>query len=205
MPLIDVELGDVETAIPDRVARLVEEGERRLEAFIEGRLDDPIVGFVPCDFLAVYGVLAAIAQRHLSTGGLFCEWGSGFGVVAMLAAELEFDACGIEIECDLVDAAQELADANDLPVEFVCGSFIPVGGEDVADHVGEFAWLRTDAPCAYDELGLDPNDFDVIFAYPWPGEEQAVYDLFERYASAGALLVTFQGVESVRVMRRVSG
>ena len=35
--------------------------------------------------------------------------------------------------------------------------------------------------------------------------EQAVYDLFDRYASTGALLVTFQGVEAVRVMRRVTG
>lgn len=191
--------------MPDRVRGLIREGERRLEAFIEGRLDDPIAGFVPCDFAAVYGVLAAIAQRHLAPGGLFCEWGSGFGVVAMLASEVDFDACGIEIEQDLVDAAQELADELDLPVEFVCGSFIPTGGEDVADIDGDFAWLRTDAPSAYDELGLDPDDFDVIFAYPWPGEEQAVYDLFERYASSGALLVTFQGVEAVRVMRHVSG
>ena len=205
MPLVEVELGEVSDGMPDSVRRLVAEGERRLEAFIEDRLDDPIVGFVPSDFHAVYGVLAAIAERHLATGGLFCEWGSGFGIVAMMAAQLEFDACGIEIECDLVDAAQDLADEHDLPVEFVCGSFIPPGGDDVADHVGEFAWLRTDAPSAYDELGLDARDFDVIFAYPWPGEEQAVYDLFERYASAGALLVTFQGVEAVRVMRLTSG
>ena len=205
MALVDVELGEVPVVLPAGVRRLVEEGERRLEAFIEGRLDDPIVGFVPSDFPAVYGTLEAIARRHLATGRLFCEWGSGFGVVAMLASALEFDACGIEIECDLVDAAQELAEAYDLPVEFICGSFIPTGGEDVADIVGDFAWLRTDAPSAYDELGLDPQDFDVIFAYPWPGEEQAVYDLFERYASTGALLVTFQGVEAVRVMRHVSG
>ena len=205
MALVDVELGEVPVVLPGPVSRLVADGERRLEAFIEGRLDDPIVGFVPSDFPAVYGTLEAIARRHLATGRLFCEWGSGFGVVAMMASSLDFDACGIEIECDLVDAAQELADEHELPVEFVCGSFIPVGGEDVADHVGDFAWLRTDAPSAYDELGLDPQDFDVIFAYPWPGEEQAVYDLFDRYASAGALLVTFQGVEAVRVMRRVTG
>lgn len=205
MPLVDVEFGEVPLEMPDPVRRLVREAERRLDAFVEGRLDDPIVGFVPSDFAAVYPVLATIARGHLATGSLFCEWGSGFGVVAMMAAELDFDACGIEIEQDLVDAAQELADEYDLPVEFVCGSFIPSGGEDVADHVGDFAWLRTDAASAYDELGLDPRDFDVIFAYPWPGEEQAVYDLFERYGAAGALLVTFQGVDAVQVKRRVSG
>lgn len=202
---MDVELGRVSLDLPPRVRRLVREGERRLEAFVEDRLDDPIAGFVPSDFTAVYGALEAIAERHLATGSMFCEWGSGYGVVAMLAAELEFDACGIEIEPDLVDEAQRLADEFDLPVEFVCGSFIPTGGEDVADLTTEFAWLRTDAPSAYDELGLGPEDFDVIFAYPWPGEEEAVHRLFERYAAAGALLVTFQGVEAVRVQRKTSG
>ena len=205
MPLVDVAIGDIQVDLPERVQAFLEDAERRLEAFIEGRLDDPIVGFVPSDFPAVYGVLEAIADRHLAPGGMFCEWGSGFGVVALMAADLEFDACGIEIEPDLVDAAQELAEEYELPVEFICGSFIPTGSEDVADCTNEFAWLRTDAGSAYDELGLDPDDFDVIFAYPWPGEEDAIYELFDRCASTGALLVTFQGVEAVRVRRKVSG
>ena len=132
-----------------------------------------------------------------------CRSETALGARSLPLCDLDFDACGIEIECDLVDAAQELADEHELPVEFVCGSFIPVGGEDVADHVGDFAWLRTDAPSAYDELGLDPQDFDVIFAYPWPGEEDTVIELFDRYAAVGALLVTYQGRDDVHVRRKV--
>lgn len=71
--------------------------------------------------------------------------------------------------------------------------------------MGEFAWLDTDAPSAYDDLGVDVDDFDVLFAYPWPGEEDVVVDLFERYAAVGALLVTYQGVEAVHVRRKVAG
>ena len=36
------------------------------------------------------------------------------------------------------------------------------------------------------ELGLDPDDFDIVFAYPWPGEEQIIFDLFASHAATGA-------------------
>src|SRR4029079_19467023 len=106
------------------------------------------------------------------------EWGSGFGVVACLAAMLDFDAVGIEIESDLVDEAQQLADDFDLPVEFFCGGFIPRGS---AIHAGSgYSWLSTDESTGDGVLGLDPDDFDVTFAYPWPDEEGATETLFER-------------------------
>ena len=120
----------------------------------------------------------------------------------MLASMLGFHACGIEIEPELVEASRDLASAVDANAEFVCGSFIPAGGDVIADGTYEFAWLRTDGPSGYAELELDPDDFDVIFAYPWPGEEEVVLELFDRYAAAGALLVTYQGVEDIRVRRR---
>ncbi len=63
---------------------------------------------------------------------------------------------------------------------------------------GEFAWLTTDAPSAYDDLGLDVDEFDVIFAYPWPGEEDVVIDPFDRYAATDASL------EPTRVARTSS-
>jgi len=94
---------------------------------------------------------------------------------------------------------------NRLPVEFVAGSFLPVGSEHLADRTEEFAWLRSDAPSAYDDLGLDPRDFDLVFAYPWPGEEHVLLGLFDRCAADGALLVTYQGKDGVRVRRRRAG
>ena len=46
--------------------------------------------------------------------------------------------------------------------------------EAYAENNAEYSWLITDADDGYEELELDPNDFDVVFAYPWPGEEYLV-------------------------------
>ncbi len=56
---------------------------------------------------------------------------------------------------------------------------------------------------AYGELGLGPHDFDVVFAYPWPGEECLIEDLFEKYAAEEALLLTCNQYNSVRLRRKV--
>src|SRR5690349_8161945 len=83
--------------------------------------------FVPSDFCGAYDILQHIATQAEADGKLFCEWGSGFGVVTCLAALLEFDAYGIEVDSTLVRASRRLAADFDLPVEFAHGSFIPAG------------------------------------------------------------------------------
>lgn len=198
MPLLDLRLPIPGAIVPADVRSFLREAERRIERFQRaGR----VPGFVPSNFEGAYNVLRALAAASPAPGGLFCEWGSGFGVVACLAALLEYDAFGIEIERDLVDAARRLAADFDLPVEFVCGSFIPRGGR--ANVTGaEFAWLNTDGASAHAELGLDPSDFGVIFAYPWPDEERVTADLFERHAARGAVLVTHHGGEEFRLRRK---
>lgn len=198
---VDIRLDAVE--VPEAVAQLIERAAERVDRFIDSRLDDPIPGFVPSDFEAVYRSLASIKSSWLAPGEAFLEWGSGLGIVAMLAARLGFHAQGIEIEGALVDEAREIAADLDVPVEFHHGSFVPEGGEDLVPPMGEFAWLDTDGESAYEQMGLDIEDFDVVFAYPWPGEEDTVIDLFERYAATGALLVTYQGKDDVHVRRKV--
>ena len=205
MPIVELDVEPTPLVPPSEILDLLTEADRRIEAFVESRADDPVFGFVPSDFHLVYRVLTTVRERHLAPGPAFCEWGSGIGVVTLLAVSLGFDGCGIEADGQLVEEAEELATAFDIPAEFVHGSFIPEGGEVLADHLGEFAWLDTHAPSAYDDLGVDADDFDVVFAYPWPGEEDVIIDLFERYAAVGALLVTYQGVESVHVRRKVAG
>jgi hypothetical protein len=118
--MVELNLLIGETAMPGDVRSFLREAERRIERF---QLTGRVPGFVPSDFERAYGVLRALTAAELATGNLFCEWGSGFGVVACLAALLDFDACGIEIEGELVDAARRLAADFDLPVEFMRGSF----------------------------------------------------------------------------------
>src|SRR5262249_14444713 len=123
MPLVELNLLISGDAVPGDVRSFLREANRRIAQF---QLHGRIPGFVPSDFERTYAVLRALAADR-PHGNRFCEWGSGFGVVACLAAMLDFDTCGIEIEGELVDAAQQLAGDFGLPVEFIPGSFIPTG------------------------------------------------------------------------------
>jgi hypothetical protein len=204
---MDIDISIDDSVLPDDVVAFLREADLRVSQFVR---NSPvrITSFVPSNFVTVYQSLRAITEASLASGTSFCEWGSGFGVVASLAAMLEFKVCGIEIERGLVDASRRLADDFGLPVEFVHGSLVPSGAEaDVekayADTSTEYFWLSTDADGAYNELGLGPHDFDVVFAYPWPGEECLIEGLFEKYAAEDALLLTYNQYNSVRIRRKM--
>ena len=200
MPLIDLDIPTSSHTPPRIVRAFVREADRRAEPLLaSGR----VPAFVPCEYAAAYPVLAGLVATTLTRGPVFCEWGSGLGVVAGLAALLGFDACGIEAEGTLVDQARRLAEDFGLASEFAHGSFVPPGGEDLVYRGGQYAWLTTESDDAYAELGHDPADLDVVFAYPWPDEEGVTADLFDRYAGPGALLVTYHGSEAFRLRRKV--
>lgn len=209
MPLRDIELSLPRSSLPQPVAAFLREADLRISQYL---LDEPAAagGFVPSDYPTIYRALAAIAEGGLSAGRSFCEWGSGFGVVAALAAILEFDACGIEANPRLVDLSRELAEDFEIPVQFVHGSFIP--DEDDADFDAydvdfverdDLTWLVTDLEPGYRTLGRTPHDLDLVFAYPWPDEEWVVAELFERHAARGALLLTPDLHRAVRLRRKV--
>jgi hypothetical protein len=199
MPLFDLAAPALNGAVPPEARRLIREAERRIDRF---QRDCRAPAFVPSSYPAAFGVLRWLSESHVARGRRFCEWGCGFGVVASLAAMLDFDSCGIEVEGSLVAEAQRLAEDFDLPVEFAHGSFIPRGAEDRVCAAGSYSWLTTDATDAYEELGLDPSDMDVVFAYPWPDEEAVTGELFERYAGTGAVLATYHGNDEFRVRRK---
>lgn len=203
MALTTVELTLQRGPLPGDVSAFLREAETRIDEFTEATRGGPIPAFVPSDHTAAWSALEAIDRLSLATGHLFCEWGSGFGVVTGLAAMLEFDACGIEIEPVLVEQSRRLIDDFDLPCEFACGSFIPDDAEEIALSSTELFWLTTDGPDAYDQLELNVDDFDVIYAYPWPDEQDILGELFDRFAAEGALLCTFESPDEVLVRRKI--
>lgn len=202
MPLVDLDLAPVDKPPPANVRAFLRDANRRIERFLN---DAHIPGFVPSDYERGYNVLRAIAEADAAAGSLFCEWGSGLGVVTCLAAMLDFEACGIEIEGELVDAAEALAADFDLAVEFIRDSFIPKHAPRCQLGIDGFSWLTNEGGHADERLGLATDDFDVIFAYPWPDEEDYTERLFERYARVGAVLVTYHGGDVFRVRRKTAG
>jgi hypothetical protein len=202
MPLKDVELEIDSAPLPPEVRLLLREAERRIEIF---QRHSPVPGFVPSDFGTVFRVLRSLSSAFIAPGTLFCEWGSGFGVVACLAAMLDYAAYGIEIEVDLIHAARLLAGDFALPVEFIHGSFIPAAARARMSRKSRYAWLHATECDGEGEPGLAVDDFSVIFAYPWPDEEEFTAHLFNNYADLGAVLVTYHGGEKFRVRRKIAG
>jgi hypothetical protein len=200
VPLVDLNLDIRESPLPGDVRAFLREADRRIGQFLH---DHSTPGFVPSDFRRFYFTLQALAEAHLPSGDLFCEWGSGFGVAACLASMLEFDAYGIEIEEPLVEAAQELAADFSLGVEFVQGSFLPADSESCLEVLAPFCWLSTDESAIEEQLGFELSEFDVVFAYPWPDEERLIEILFERHAHLGAILITYHGEDTFRLRRKV--
>jgi hypothetical protein len=183
------------------VAKLLSDARQQI-AMLEEESRISIPAFVPSDFELVYRALTGINKRNLAAGRRFLEWGSGIGAVTCLGVLTGFDAVGIEIEPKLVGIAEDLAEQHGIATQFARGSFVPSDAEIRVEASGEFAWLSTGGPDGYLELQLEPDDFDVIFAYPWPGEEQVIFDLFENCASVGALLLTYHGQDGLRLQRK---
>ncbi len=103
-------------------------------------------------------------------------------------------------------AAEGVREEFDVPVELVNGSFIPEGVEDLivgafAAHDGELA-LHTDPDRAYEEIDYAINDFDIIFAYPWPNDVELTLKIFDRCAARGAMLLAYYDVDSIALYRK---
>lgn len=204
MRLKELDLDVPEAPLPGRVAALLADADGRIERFTQDRRDSPIAAFVPSDFVMAWHALRHIEALNLAPGRRFVEWGSGAGVVTCLAALAGFDACGIEIEPDLVDLAEGLALDHGIEAQFARGTFVPDSFQDQIVEQRSINWLRSDGDNGYEELGLDLDDFDVCFAYPWPGEEDMIFDLFELHAAEGSLLLTYHGVELLLTHRKVA-
>jgi hypothetical protein len=154
-------------------------------------------GYVGSDFAAAFNLLKSYRGKATT----FLEWGSGLGVVTIMASRLGFEACGIEIEPELVELADTLAGKYHADAQFVCGSFVPEAFEPNLRLGDEF--FRTDATArsAYDELDRELSDFEVVYAYPWPDEHQLFRSIMRQCGAPGALLIRYDNREGFSTHR----
>ena len=152
--------------------------------------------FVPADYERVLEAL--VAQR--GPGLRFLEWGSATGVITIMADLLGYEAWGIELDPALVEVARGLASRYGSGARFAAGSFIPSGYRyRPADGDARLGTIGHGAS-AYPELRHPLEDFDVVYAYPWGGEEAMMIDLMRAYGGRGARLL-LHGGDGVRVYR----
>ena len=85
-------------------------------------------------------------------------------------------------------------------------SYVPsrrraIAEEAFEDTIGRYPWLKNDADDAYQKLRRGLDSFDIVFAYPWPGEEFFINQLFDADGAPGALLLIYTD-SSITVRRK---
>lgn len=187
--------------ISAEVGRLLDQSFAATQAFHD-RLDSTKVEqFVASDHRLVYQTLHWIDESRLSQGKRFIEWGCGFAVNACVAASLGWDVIAVEAEATLLDEAHKIVQLWQQPVELHHGNFLPAHAERLADDP-YLPSLGHEAESLYDRLDLQIDDFDIVFAYPWPGEEDFLEQVFLKHATSGALLVSFRGPYDIQVQQK---
>lgn len=185
------------------IRECIERDQHRIEAFQDQWNRPQIEQFVAADFCHVYQSLDWILETQLTIGKRFLEWGCGFAVVTAVASSLKLDAIGIEAESELIRHGRETLRHWNRGGELVEGNFLPAGSESLAND----QWLPSvghPAPPAYENLGLDLDDFAIVYSYPWPGEDDFHEAVFDAHAATGALLLMFCGPNDLRLYRRRS-
>ena len=138
--------------------------------------------FVPGDYRYAFQILQWLLRTKAAAhGAAFLEWGSGQGMVTILAALLGYDACGVEIDAGLVKESRELAARYDVRARFEHGTY-----DAAKPGLKVFTAQRRAA----------------VYVYPWPGEEPFFLDLFAATAEPGAWLLMGLGPEDVRLFRK---
>lgn len=180
-----------------RLDALCAEGWAIFEHFDREQRERRFHPFVAADYDVVRGALG----RLRAPGRRFLEWGSATGIITITADMLGFEAYGIELDPALVATAREVAGRHRSRARFVVGSFLPEGyaprrrdGEDRTGTIGE-------GPSGYLQLGLALDDFDVVFGYPWGGEERVMLDVMQRFGRRDALLLLHDANAGITVYR----
>jgi hypothetical protein len=189
--------GTLDDGLRARLAALTEEGAEIFHRFDHEVRQTTWHPFVAADYGRVLEALLPLRAPGLR----FLEWGSATGVITIMADLLGFEAYGIELDPALVEVARRLAARFESGARFEAGSFLPAGyrwrprgGDGRIGTIG-------DGRSAYPAMGLPLEDFDVVYGYPWSGEEAMMLDLMRCYGSPDARLVLHGGSDGLRVFR----
>ena len=180
-----------------RLDALCAEGRAIFERFDRTVRERSFHPFVAAD----YDVVRVALLRLRAPARRFLEWGSATGIITVMADLIGFEACGIEIDGALVETARAVAGRHGSQARFVAGSFLPTGYvHRTADGDARTGTLE-EGPSGYLALGHPLEDFDVVFGYPWGGEERVMHDVMQRYGRHDALLLLYDASGEVRAYR----
>ena len=194
---------EIDEAVSLRLREVCAAGWEFFERFDRTVRERGFHSFVASDYEVVLAALVA----HRAPGRSFLELGSASGVITIMADLLGFDAHGIEIDPSLVATARELARRFDSAARFVTGSFFPTGYKYRAADGEVRTGTLGEGTSGYIAMGRALDEFDVVFGYPWGGEEPVLLDLMRRYGNPQALLLMHSvndGVLAYRGGRRVA-
>ena len=184
----------MDDALRERLRVLMDEGWERWAQFDREVRRRSFHPFVAADYERVLDALLPLRAPGLR----FLEWGSATGVVTIMADLLGFDSYGIELDGRLVRIARELAERYESGARFAEGSFMPSGYRWRPSHGDGRLGTIGIGESAYPKLGRVLEDFDVVYAYPWTGEEPMMMDLMKTYGRSGGRLM-LHGNEGVVV------
>ena len=161
------------------------------DLWTEGEADAAFRAYVSADYEEVYRWLVRLRGTTTS----FLEWGSGLGVVTMMASRLGFDAWGIEAEEELVQHSWDLASRFAPNAQFAQGSFVPDEFEWNPAAGDESINTSLDLADAYDQLGMELLDFELVYAYPWPTEHPLLHHILKEFGCDNVALLTYDARE----------
>jgi hypothetical protein len=187
----------VDPALQARLEALRVEGWAIWDRFTAEVRDQQFHPFVAADYEVVGQALLSWRRPGLR----FLEWGSATGVITVMADLLGFEAYGIELDPGLVATARDLARKFDSGARFAAASFLPAGYRwRPKDGDGRTGTLGS-GPSGYLELGHSLDEFDLVFGYPWDGEEAVMLDVMKTYGRPDALLLLHSASTGVTAFR----
>ena len=115
-----------------------------------------------------------------------------------MASLLGYDACGIETHSELVEMSEQLVDDLGIEATFYAGSYVPASyDETMCEDEAEVLFPVGDTEPA----PVDIADFDVIYTYPWPGEEELHFEMMRRHARPDVLFLTYGGTDGFQLFQ----